>query len=670
MPILEPLAPSLDPADPIVARWSAHRETIHALVGLGSGRVWSASEDGRAILWSVPDGVELHSLAVPGPVNHLAIDPAGGFLVSAHDDGTARLWDAQTGEAGPVLRGHEHYVRQVAIDERWVATACEDGYVRVFDGDGGLRHALGDGDGAWSAVLLTEGLVIASRRDNRVVVWDAASGEPRDPIYVAETMILGKGGWFLAVPVGERSEGHPRTGPTVLARGPDGLLWTAGEGLLGWELAGRRKVVERRAAWPIGALVVDERGIAAAADVVELWDPQGRHRQLPTSGGTALARVGRYLVVGGRRGEIVVLDPEIETPVARHASYVSDVTLAAEHGLAATGDSSGTVRVWDLDSGRSLAALRRWPEPNTHPFLFTADGRLVTSRDDEPPGITVWNPRTAEVLREIEGPPAHDVRLGVHGLGFAGARLLVGGRGGGVGLWDLEGDDHAALDGVTRQVSMLVTERSGRFVATLGWFNPEILEGGEATIAGTREYLQVWSLAERRLVYSVCGEAEGEDSYFYYRFGPLVAADGAWIARSGAGAGQLARWIPEQTTPVVLLELRGSIRFIGDLGREQEGAYVVHSEGEDDSATYSLTRVDGLLRERGCVELPADTCEARLVGERIAVARRSGEVLLLDLDGARIAACDLGEWTSAFAFDGERIVAVTRSGRVHVLGLR
>ena len=51
--------------------------------------------------------------------------------------------------------------------------------------------------------------------------------------------------------------------------------------------------------------------------------------------------------------------------------------------------------------------------------LFTADGRLLTSRDDDPPGITVWNPRTAEVLREIEGPPAHDVRMGVYGLGLA-----------------------------------------------------------------------------------------------------------------------------------------------------------------------------------------------------------------------------------------------------------
>ncbi|MCA9662590.1 MAG: hypothetical protein KC486_29895, partial [Myxococcales bacterium] len=535
-----------------------------------------------------------------------------------------------------------------------------------------LRHALGDGEGAWSAVLLTDGLVIASRRDNRVVVWDAASGEPCDPIYVAETMIVGQGSWFLAVPMGDASEGHPSTGPVVLARGPDGLLWTAGEGLLGWDLAGRRKVVERRAAWPIGALVVDERGIAAAADVVELWDQNGAHRQLPGTdrGAAALARVGRYLVVGGRSGELVVLDPEVETPVARHADYVPEVALAPEHGLAATGDSCGTVRVWDLESGRSLAELRRWPEPNKHPFLFTADGRLLTSRDDDPPGITVWNPRTAEVLREIEGPPAHDVRMGVYGLGLAGDRVLVGGRSEGVALWDLEGDDHAALAGITRQVSQLVADRSGRFVATLGWFSPEVLEGGESDIAGTREFLQVWSLDERRLLYSVGGDTDADDSRFHYGFGPLVAADGAWIARSGTGEGQLARWLPDQTTPVVLLELRGHIDFIGDLGCGSEGAYVVHSEGEGDSARRWLTRVDGLLRERGGVNLPSDTVAARLVGERIAVARRCGEIVILGLDGARIAACDLGESAFAFAFDGARVVVGTRSGRVHILGLR
>ncbi|MEZ4383277.1 MAG: WD40 repeat domain-containing protein, partial [Nannocystaceae bacterium] len=391
MPILEPLAPSLDPADPVVGRWSAHRNTIHALVGLGDDRVWSAGEDGRAILWSVPGGVELGSLAVPGPVNHLALDPAGEFLASAHDDGTARLWDAHTGEAGPVLRGHGHYVRQVAIDARWVATACEDGYVRIFDGDGGLRHRLGDGEGAWTAVLLTDGLVVASRRDNRVVVWEAASGEPRDPLYVAETMIVGQGSWFLAVPMGDSTVGHPSTGPVALARGPDGTLWTAGEGLLGWDLAARRKVVERRVAWSIGALVVDERGVAAAADVIELWDQHGAHRQLPGTerGAGALARVGRTLVVGGRSGEIVVVDPEVETAVARHADYVPDIALDSAHGLAATGDSCGTVRVWELDRGTSIAALHRWPEPNKHAFRFTEDGRLITSRDTHGSGLTV-----------------------------------------------------------------------------------------------------------------------------------------------------------------------------------------------------------------------------------------------------------------------------------------
>ncbi|MEZ4385760.1 MAG: hypothetical protein R3A79_30855, partial [Nannocystaceae bacterium] len=296
--------------------------------------------------------------------------------------------------------------------------------------------------------------------------------------------------------------------------------------------------------------------------------------------------------------------------------------------------------------------------------------RLITSRDTHGSGLTVWNPRTGEVLREIEGPPAFDTRLGIYGLGILGSHALVGGRGEGVALWDLDGDDHFALEGRSRQVQELVADRSGRYLATLGWFGPELLEGGESSLAGTREYLQVWSLAERRLIYSAHGEPDADDAQFYKGIGPLVAADGAWIARSGGGEGQLARWIPEQATPVVVAELGGHIDFVGPLGADVEGAYAVHREGEGADCQQWLTWVDGLLRERGRVDLPADTAAARLVGDRIAVARRSGEVALLDRSGARIAACDLGESAFAFAFDGARIVVGTRSGRVHVLGLR
>ena len=66
------------------------------------------------------------------------------WLASVGRDGTVRLWDAASGEAGPVLRGHEGPVLSCAFaaqpdgaGRHWLASAGRDGTVRLWDAASG-----------------------------------------------------------------------------------------------------------------------------------------------------------------------------------------------------------------------------------------------------------------------------------------------------------------------------------------------------------------------------------------------------------------------------------------------------------------------------------------------------------------------------------------------------
>ena len=75
----------------------------------GGGRVVTASDDGSARVWSLHDRTPVRVLRHRGPVHTAVFSPDGMLVLTAGEDGTAQLWQARTGahlrtlhEAGPV----------------------------------------------------------------------------------------------------------------------------------------------------------------------------------------------------------------------------------------------------------------------------------------------------------------------------------------------------------------------------------------------------------------------------------------------------------------------------------------------------------------------------------------------------------------------------------------
>jgi WD40 repeat protein len=113
-------------------------------------------------------------------------------LVSASSDGTAKVWDGETGEMLADLEGHGAFVMAVAVwtehtgghDHDRIATGCLDGHARVWDGKAlTLLRGLDCGEvyavGRLAVLKPAEGphrLLVAPARDGCVQAWDPEEG--------------------------------------------------------------------------------------------------------------------------------------------------------------------------------------------------------------------------------------------------------------------------------------------------------------------------------------------------------------------------------------------------------------------------------------------------------------------------------------------------------------
>src|SRR5271157_5644158 len=98
--------------------------------------VVTASEDGTARVWEMATGKAVgQPLRHNGVIKSVAFSPDGKRVVTASADGTARVWEAATGKAvGEPLR-QDGAVSSASFspDGQWVVTASDDGTARVWE---------------------------------------------------------------------------------------------------------------------------------------------------------------------------------------------------------------------------------------------------------------------------------------------------------------------------------------------------------------------------------------------------------------------------------------------------------------------------------------------------------------------------------------------------------
>lgn len=142
------------------------------------------SPDGTILAFATPGDIRLVKAAdfVPvrtigsntGRTNALAFSPSGDFLAAASDDSVARLWQTETGAAGPELKGHAGAVRGIAFSPAGdlVVTGSLDRTARVWDIEGIAQATIPHPRPVLAVAFSESGTeLMTASADNTVRLW-------------------------------------------------------------------------------------------------------------------------------------------------------------------------------------------------------------------------------------------------------------------------------------------------------------------------------------------------------------------------------------------------------------------------------------------------------------------------------------------------------------------
>lgn len=481
----------------IVMRISDHTDVVYSVVYSPKGKyLATASRDGTAKIWNAVSGQEVMSLRIESPVLELSFDQTETKLATASADGIARVWDISTGQVALIIEAHDATIYGLAFsrDGARLATASADATAKVWDTVTGQEiFTFEHSESVYGVAFSPDGSRLATAgQDQTVTVWNTEDGQPLQVL-----------------------------------RGHDNTIYRVSFSSDGKRLA-----------------------TASFDRTARIWDATTGRPLLTLSGhtdiitGLSYSQDSTHLATGSFDGTAKIWT------VATHNDPIMDLAFSPDGSRLATASEDKTVKLWNAETGQQLRTLSGHND-RVFEVTFSPNGTMLATASADKRAI-IWNTTTGTSIQSLKHPaPVNGVAFSPDENHLATASYDHLAR-----VWDVKtGRELLTLSGHKDELQGVAFDPTGKLVVTVG----------------TDKLAIVWNANTGQRLLTLKGHTNWVNSAAFSPQGKYLAtvSDEAII------------WDVETGQKVI--SLTGHTKRIFDVTFNQDGTYIA-TGGEDKTA--------------------------------------------------------------------------------------
>ena len=464
-------------------------------------RIVTASDDGTAKVWDAETLQEIGTLqGHTGAVITATYSPDRRRIVTASWDTTAKVWDAETLQEIGTLDGHTHYVDSAMYspDSRRIVTISWDKSANVWDTETLLKI------GTLKGFISRVNSASYSPDGHRIVT---ASGDEDESAEIWDAETLQKIGLLKGHTSFIEFATYSPDGRRIVTASYDDTakVWDAETFQEIGTLQGHTSSVCFASYSPDGCRIVT----VSDDDTAKVWDAETLQEIGTLRGHTNCVKSavyspdGRRIVTASGDGTAKVWDAETLQEIGTLHGYTDEVNSAAYNSdgcriVTASGD--GTAKVWDTETMREIGTLKG------HTYLINSamyspdSRRIVTASWDKT--TKVWD---AETFREIGALNGHTDYINSALYNPDGRKIITASWDKTAKVWDTETlQEIGVMQGHTDWVNYAVYSPDGRKIVTVS-------EDGTAKIWDAETLQEIRTLKDENesIIYSAAYSLDG-----------------------------------------------------------------------------------------------------------------------------------------------------------------
>jgi WD40 repeat protein len=575
-----------------------------------------------------------------GKVYDVAIHSDTGQLVTAYEDGSARLWDLTSGKLLQALERHRGPVVHAAFrpDGRQVVTASDDGTVRLWtipSTHPEFKSLEGQGSPIKVAKYSPDGTrVFAGDGNGQLMVWESSTGK-------SIATLLAHNGAITSIEFDRERQRIITSSEDHTAR-----VWDIGQGtpVLAFSLKGHTEKVESALLSP------DDRWIvtASADGRAIVWDAQTGGKQfvlgpIPTFVYRAEFSPDseRVLIVSndglGRVWNLKSPD-KVAYVLKGHDQLVHFGTFSSDGRFIATISQDGTARLWSAFDGSVAAILHGHLDFVSTIAIDQKTNRIVTGSWDGT--VRIWAAQTSKAIVL----PGHKDKVYRASYSYDGSTIITASEDGSARLWQTQPlQELGSLVAKDSRITDAEFSRDGKYIVTTH-------DSRDAVI---------WDAFSRRKIRTLDGHT---DVVLKATFSP----DSKYVAT--ASRDQTAK-IWDVATGQPIKTLRVGTAIVNSVVFSPDGSKVVTADGSNAAIIWDWRRETEIKRILGngatVYPLAIDPKGKRFAFSSWSFGRNI--IQIRNLDTADLVASLDGHsefiWSLSFDRTGTKLVSASKDGK-------